>query len=282
MGKDIFSGLSQLGLGDMAGMDLFEEEKKAESTGENTVKPKEVTEEEVLFDKVYTCPCCENKFKAKAIRAGKNKLISQDTDLRAKYSIVDPVKYDCIVCNKCGYAALVRYFDKSTSTQLKLIRENISEKFKGVDETAPTYTYDEALVRYQLALANAVVKKAKNSEKAFICLKTAWIIRGKSESIPEDMEDVKEVKQELYKQEMGYIQNAYKGFKIAMQTEDFPICGMDEFTFLYLTVELARKCKDFNVSMKLISDIITSTKSSTRIKDKARELKDRIKHDLKK
>lgn len=282
MGKDIFSGLSQLGLGDMSGMDLFEEEKKAESTGENTVKPKEVTEEDLLFDKVYTCPCCENKFKAKAIRAGKNKLISQDTDLRAKYSIVDPVKYDCIVCNNCGYAALVRYFDKSTSTQLKLIRDNISGKFKGVDETAPTYTYDEALVRYQLALANAVVKKAKNSEKAFICLKTAWIIRGKSESIPEDMEDIKEVKRELYKQEMGYIQNAYKGFKIAMQTEDFPICGMDEFTFLYLTAELARKCKDFNVSMKLISDIITSTKSSTRIKDKARELKDRIKHDLKK
>lgn len=282
MGKDIFSGLSQLGLGDMAGMDLFEEEKKAESTGENTVKPKEVTEEDILFDKVYTCPCCENKFKAKAIRAGKNKLISQDTDLRAKYSIVDPVKYDCIVCNNCGYAALVRYFDKSTSTQLKLIRDNISGKFKGVDETAPTYTYDEALVRYQLALANAVVKKAKNSEKAFICLKTAWIIRGKSESIPEDMEDIKEVKRELYKQEMGYIQNAYKGFKIAMQTEDFPICGMDEFTFIYLTAELARKCKDFNVSMKLISDIITSTKSSTRIKDKARELKDRIKHDLKK
>lgn len=284
MGNDIFSGLSQLGLGDMAGMNLFEDDKKAENTGDEgvNVKQPEITEEDLLFDKAYTCPCCEKKIKSKTIRAGKNKLVSQDTDLRAKYTLVDPVKYDCIVCNNCGYAALVRYFDKSTSAQLKLIKENISTKFKGVDETAPTYTYDEALVRFQLALANAVVKKARNSEKAFICLKTAWLLRGKAENLPADMEDIEEVRRELHKQEMGYIENSYKGFKIAMQTEEFPICGLDEFTFLYLTAELGRKCKDYNVSMKLVSDIITSPNSSNRIKDKARELKDRIREDVKK
>ena len=37
MGNDIFSGLSQLGLGDMAGMDLFEDDKKAETAGDEGV-----------------------------------------------------------------------------------------------------------------------------------------------------------------------------------------------------------------------------------------------------
>lgn len=284
MDKNILSGLSQLGLGDMSGMDIFEDDKqeKKEQEQEKAASQKAVNEEDILYDKSFNCPCCDKDFKVKTIRAGKNKLISQDTDLRAKYSLVDPTKYDCIVCNNCGYAALTRFFGKISTSQMKLVKENISVKFKGVDETAPTYSYDEALVRYQLALANAVVTKAKNSEKAYICMKTAWLLRGKAENIPDDVEDVKAIRTDLHKQEMQYLENAYKGYKVAMQTEDFPICGMDEFTFIYLTAELGRKCKDFNTAMKLVSDIITSQKSSNRIKDKARDLKDRIREDVQK
>ena len=44
-----------------------------------------------------------------------------------------------------------------------------------------TYTYEDALARYQLALVNAIVKQAKNSEKAYICLKAGWLMRGYAE-----------------------------------------------------------------------------------------------------
>ncbi len=281
MGDNLFSGLGQLGLGDLEGVGVFEEEKKEEKK-EEVSKPKEVTEEEILYDKTYKCPLCDNKFTSKMIRTGKNKLIGSDTDLRPRYTIADPVKYDCIVCGNCGYAALNRYFDKATSKQLDMIKQNISSKFKGVDETAPVYSYDEAFVRYQLALVNAVVKKAHASEKGYICLKTAWILRGKAEQLPEDMEGLEEAKKELQKQELQFIKNAYHGFKEAMQTEPFPICGMDEYTFIYLVAELARKCKDYGISLKLISDIITSKAVSPKIKDRARELKDLIKEEVSK
>lgn len=281
MDNNLFSGLGQLGLGDLENTNVFEEEKKEENKAV-VEKPKEVVEEEILYDKTYICPLCENKFVSKAIRTGKNKLISSDTDLRPRYTIADPAKYDCIVCGSCGYAALTRYFDKATSKQLDMIKQTISSKFKGVDETALVYSYDEAFVRYQLALANAVVKKASASEKGYICLKTAWILRGKAENLPEDMENKEEAVKELKKQEDQFIQNAYHGFKDAMQKESFPICGMDEFTFIYVTAELARRCKDYSISLKLISEIITSKVASPKIKERARDLKELIKNDVSK
>lgn len=280
MSDNLFSGLKQLGLGDISELEVYGEEKKPEQ--QEKAKAPELTEEEMLYDKTYKCPLCDRTFKTKVIRAGKNKLIGTDTDLRAKYNIVDPIKYDCIVCDNCGYAALTRFYGKVTSKQLELIKENISLKFKGIDATAPVYSYDEAFIRYQLALANAIVRKAHESEKGYICLKTAWLIREKAEHLTEDMEGIEEAREELKNQEMQFIQKAYEGFKIAMQKESFPICGMDEYTFLYVTAELARKCKDYSISLKLISDIITSRTASPKIKDRAREIKDMIKEEVSK
>ena len=67
------------------------------------------------------------------VRTGKVKLISADTDLRPKYQLVDSLKYDALVCPKCGYAALSRFFKFMMPAQAKLIRENISKNFSGAD-----------------------------------------------------------------------------------------------------------------------------------------------------
>ena len=128
-------------------------------------------------------------------------MLSIDTDLRPKYQHVDSLKYDSIVCNKCGYAALSRFYNYITTPQSKLIATNISPNFKGVDTKAETYSYDEAILRHQLALANAIVKKGKISEKAYICLKIAWLLRGKAESLPEKTPHYKKVIDTLKKEE---------------------------------------------------------------------------------
>ena len=212
----LFSGLEKFGLGKLEKMEVFEEDakKKAASTDKKVEKPK-ITEEDLLFDKTFTCPVCDEEFHSKMIRTGKVKLLSADTDLRPKYQLVDSLKYDALVCPNCGYAALSRFFKFMMPAQAKLIRENISKNFSGLAPTGNIYTYDDAIARHQLALANAVVKKAKTSEKAYTCLKMAWLYRGKAESLPSDTPDYDKVIKELQSSEIELLKNAYEGFLAA-------------------------------------------------------------------
>ena len=48
---------------------------------------------------------------------------------------------------------------------------------------------------------------------------------------------------------------------------------MDEWTLVYLVAELARQCEDYAKSMKLLSDLIVSKAASTKLKDRAREMR---------
>ena len=165
----LFSGLEKFGLGKLEKMDVFEEEKKRDAVEhpKQDQKP-QIQEEDLLFDKSFTCPVCDEEFHSKMVRTGKVKLLSADSDLRPKYQMVDSLKYDALVCPHCGYAALSRFFKFMLPAQAKMIRENITANFKGIDTSASTYSYDDAIMRHQLALANAVVKKAKTSEKVFV------------------------------------------------------------------------------------------------------------------
>ncbi len=180
--SNLFAGLESLGLNIKKDIDVYDEEKKETNSGqENENKPKEMAEEDLLFDKSYTCPVCDSEFKCKMVRTGKAKLVSADTDLRPKYQGIDPLKYDAILCPKCGYASLNRYFNFVMSSQSKLIKEQISQNFKYESEEDKVYSYDEAIMRYKMALLNTVVKKGKTSERAYTCLKLAWLFRGKRE-----------------------------------------------------------------------------------------------------
>lgn len=277
----LFSGLDKFGLGKLEKMDVFEEEKKNTSDEKKGESKPKVTEEELLFEKTYTCPVCDNEFHSKTVRNGKVKLLSQDTDLRPKYQTVDILKYDAIVCPKCGYAALSRFFKFMMPAQAKLIKDNISSKFNGIQE-GNVYTYDDAIERHQLALANTVVKKGKDSEKAYTCLKMAWLIRGKIENLPEDTEDRDKVIDELEKEELELLNNACDGLISAFESESFPICGMDELTVTYLIADLARRTGRFEVSGRWISQVLTSRQANERIKNRARDIRDMLEEDKKK
>lgn len=274
----LFSGLSQFGLGKLEKMDVFEEEgqKDGASTADAKKAEPQVKEEDVLFDKTYTCPVCDSEFHTKVVRTGRIKLVSQDTDLRPKYSMVDSLKYDAVVCPKCGYAALSRFFKFVLPAQAKMIKENISANFKGLSDSGNIYTYDDAIARHQLALANTVVKKAKDSEKAYTCLKLAWLCRGKAENLPKDTPDYENQIKQLQKEETELLANAYDGFMSAFSKEDFPMCGMDETTTTYLIADLARRIGKYDESSRWVSKVLTSRTASDRIKDKARDIKEMI------
>lgn len=76
-------------------------------------------------------------------------------------------------------------FGNLTDGQIKLITGTVTANFKGMPEYGDIYTYDEAISRLKLVLLSTIVKKGKNSEKAYTCLKLAWVYRGLSEHLAE-------------------------------------------------------------------------------------------------
>lgn len=272
----LLDGLAGLGLNNLAGAEVFEKEVKADAAPVKETKTPEALEKEFLYEKQMRCPVCDDNFNVKIVKSGKAKLIGTDFDLRPRYEGIDVVKYDAILCPNCGYAALTKYFDHISNGPAKLIQENISKNVQIHIYRDEIYTYEEAMERYTLCLANAVVKRARNSEKAYICLKSAWLCRGYAEHLKVKGEEQSPKYKELKEKEEVYLQNAYDGFKEACLSELFPMCGMDEVTVDYLMSELAAHLKKYDEANKLISKILTSNNANPRIKDKARDLKDRI------
>ena len=272
----ILAGLARFGLGKLENMEVYEAPKKTEA-GEAVAKPKTQTlqEQDFLFDKSCTCPICDKEFKARTVKVGKAKLSGSDLDLRPRYEQIDMLKYDVIMCPFCGYAALSRFFKFVTAPQARNIKKMISETFQPQKETKEVYTYDEALERYKLTLANAIVKQAKSSERAYICLKTAWLLRGKAERLDKNLPDYEEQKKQCAEEENEFLHNALDGFIAARQSENFPMCGMDEPTVDYLIAVTAMRFEQYEVASKMIAGIMQSA-TTPRMKDKTRDLKEML------
>lgn len=272
---NLLSGLAKFGLGDLEDEKLFEEEKKPTGNSDSAVA-KETTEEDLLFDKTYQCPVCDKEFKSKTVRTGKAKLLGTDIDLRAKYQGIDPLKYDIVSCPKCGYTAITRYFKSITSPQASLIKEKISRNYKPSETEEVVTTYEEAIEIHKLALVNAIVKKCRASEKAYICLKIGWLLRARREELDSTLPNDNELVSQLEAEEFEFIKNAYEGFANAVSKEEFPMCGMDESTMDYLLAALAYKSKQYDMAARMTSNVITSRVAKNNLKEKARELKELI------
>ncbi len=274
----ILSGLAGLGLNNLENMEIYEKPKS--DTAEQKVVAK-LEEKDLIYDKTFSCPVCGKNFSSKIMKSGKAKLIGTDPDLRPRYDGIDMAKYEVEMCPNCGYSALSRFFTGLSGGQIKLIQEHISSKVQLHPHGGETYTYEEAMERYKLALACAVVKRARASEKAYICLKSGWLLRGYAEYQKENGLD-NPSPESLKEEEDEYLLNAYNGFVEARQNESFPMCGMDEVTIDFLLAELAYRFKKYDVASRMVASILTSVSANARTKDKARDLKDRILADLKK
>lgn len=272
---NIFAGLESLGFKDVEKVDVFQDETEKKQEDAKAEHKKEISEEDLLFDKSYTCPVCDHEFKSKMVRTGKVRLAGADSDLRPRYMGVDSLKYDAILCPKCGYAALNRYFNFVMSSQAKNIKEKISSTFHYQPESGKIYTYDDALMRHKMALLNTVVKNGKNSEKAYTCLKMAWLYRSKREQLMQG-EYKKEEVAELIAEEKELLTNAFEGFEVAFSKEDFPMCGMDQYTMMYLLAELARRIGRNDEAKRYVSKVLVARDAQPRIKNKAFDLKEKL------
>ncbi len=213
-----------------------------------------------IFSRKYTCPVCNSEFENWALRMSRLKLDRMDTDLKPYYDPFNTIYYDAVICSHCGYASMQSNFKNVTDAQIELIKNKVVPRFKPV-EYPIIYTPDIAIERFNQVLLNAIVKGAKPSEKAYICLKMAWLNR--------DRRNVQKEKK--------YIRLAIKGFTLANEKETFPIFGMDEPTTLYLIGELTRRLgEDLDEALKYISYVLVNRNITERLKERATEVKELI------
>lgn len=275
----LFTDVEGMGFGKVDMKNVFQDETKHASQVETKEASKAVEkqEEDVLFDKSYQCPICDHNFKVKAIRTGKLKLIEQDEEMRPIYeNHIDPLKYDAITCPQCGYSALTKFYKPVTSGQLRMIKQEYCSNFKGIQEESPCMSYQGALLRHKLSLVCALKRNAKSSEKAYIFLKMAWLIRGAlEENAVENSE-----REEMIKEESECILKAYEGFQLAFSKEPFPMCGMDEISLRYIMAVLAHKLGKREECVRMLAGVLTSKAAPQRIKDKAYDLKETIKQEV--
>lgn len=283
---NLFEGLKGFVVGDISkDIDIFGDDEKEKSNArlnKNDAEVKTQSEETFIFDKTFNCPVCDNKFTSKIVKTGKARFIGSDSDLRPLYDGIDVVKYETVVCPKCGYAANERTFNEVTSFQIKAIKENISANFKGMVNEQGIYSYEYAISRMEMDLLNKVVKRAKISERSYSCLKIAWLYRGMAENCDKSDPDYMEKFEKYKAEEEKFTYKSYEGFTQAIQKELPPICNMDDMTINYLLAELGRKCKDYDGAIRFTNYILESRSASNKIREKARELRQLIKEEKEK
>ncbi len=273
----LMDSLEKLGIRNVSTESMFEKQappKPAKDEQNEEKKEQQVDETAFLLKKTFTCPVCDKSFKDLSVKSGRARLVSMKDDLRPVYENFEPLKYEAVVCPICGYAAMNRYMMPLTQSQRKEVRDKIAQTFSGKIVEKDTYTYDEAIERVTLALASAIVKRAKPSEKAYICLKGGWLCNAYLETLDPD-----DVKQELLREELQdkakeFMDNAYEGFLTAIQEENYPIGGMDEMTLNYLLAVMSMERGKYDISSRMVAAILQSHSASARIKDKARDLKE--------
>ncbi len=273
---DIFSELEGLGISQDTDKEIFESNaKNAEVKKTKTLpKAKQLTPEQILFTAKMTCPVCKKEVEFRAVKSGKARLMKTELDLRPIYTILDPSMYEVVCCNNCGYAALKKDFTSLSPKKIDIIKKKVSPNYLGRNYP-DIYSYDNAIERYKLALYDAMITDAKDGEKAYLCLRIAWLYRGSYES---DENLSPEKKNDLVSNEKVFLAHALEGFKQAHYKEGFPIAGMDEVTLKYLIGELCRRQGNYEEASRWISEVIVAKGSNRRLKDKAIEVKELIKN----
>lgn len=279
---NLLSGLEKFGIKAEGAVNLFEDEKKAGAGADSAAKAEIPSEENFLLDKAVRCAVCDKVFKTKMVKNGRVKRLEPDMDLRPRFEYIDTLKYNVVSCPYCGYTALKSSFDQLSSGQKKLISEQICATFMPDETERPVVPdYDMAIEHYKLALYNSIVKKGKNSEKAYICLNIAWLYRAQAETIDASNPENAKIKAGYKEQEETFYRQAYEGFMKAVSTEDFPMCGMDSSTVDYLLATMAYHFKKYDVASRCLARIQGASSVSPKMKDRAYDLKEKIVAEIK-
>ena len=109
-------------------------------------------------------------------------------------------------------------------------------------------------------MLNSVIIERKESTKAMICLKIAWMYRLLSDETNEKI----------------YLNQALLSFNDTYINEKLPVYGLDKFSIMFLIGEINRRIGEEETALRWFSEVITSIGSTQKIKEMARDGKDKI------
>ncbi|SOB91980.1 DUF2225 domain-containing protein [Pseudobutyrivibrio ruminis] len=276
---NLLSGMEKFGFSMDGELDILADDKPKKDAAQKTAAaPVVKTEKDFIIDKKVRCPVCDKDFPIKAVLATKLKRLEPDFDLRPNYEHVDKCKYDFMSCPNCGYSALDTTFAKIDTARVKLIRAEFCPSFKPQKETAlpETYSYEYSIEKFKLALICTMKKRAKMSEKAYVCLKIAWLRRAQLKELEGNKDADSKIVDMIQKEYEGFYSQAYEGFMKAVSSETPPYCGMASEAVEYMLANMSVHYKKYDAAMKLIARLIQSPSTSRKLKDKCLELKEDI------
>ena len=276
---NLLSGMEKFGFSMDEELNILADDKpKKEAAPKKVAAPVVKQEKDFVIDKKVRCPVCDKEFLIKAVLTTKLKRLEPDFDLRPNYEHVDKCKYDFISCPRCGYSALDTTFSKIDTARVKLIKAEFCPSFKPQtnEKIGDTYTYEYSIEKFKLALICTMKKRAKMSEKAYVCLKIAWLRRAQLKEFENDEKADPKVVEMVKKEYEGFYAQAYEGFMKAVSQETPPYCGMAAEAVEFMLANMSVHYKKYDAAMKILARLIQSASTSRKLKDKCIELKDQI------
>ncbi|MDF2841184.1 MAG: hypothetical protein K0Q99_1956 [Clostridia bacterium] len=210
---------------------------------------------EILYEKSYKCPICNNNFSSKKVKATACRVDKRFEDFYTTYKTENPTHYEIIVCPHCAYAASENSFDNLSAKELNAIKEMLSGKVINRDFCGER-TITDALDSFKLALFIAKSREAKSSIIAGLSLKLAWIYR--------EMKD---------ERENDFLLHALENYKTAYNTESLPLGNLDEISVQYLVGELSRRLNKYDDAVFWFNKAVSNPerRNNPRIEKMARE-----------
>lgn len=240
-----------------------------------------INELEYVYAKEYICPLCDQKVSAPVAKYVKLRPQGRDLDARTRYKFFEPLKYDVICCESCGYAALTNFYKPMPKPHKVMVGQALEGFTSKEDQKVLVVDFEEAILRFERAIYCALARQAKHGEKAQICLRLAWIIRSYREFLDLPAEEKEQKLKELAALEGKYLSYALDALIMAKQTEP-SVPGMPDVTVDFEIGVLSMKFGRYDISQRSLQDVIQSQMATSQQKDKARDLMYMVKDLLKK
>lgn len=271
--NNIFKELKSIGLGDFSDITLYEHKRPVMVNNVISEKPQK-TEKDFIYDKKIECPVCNCNFTSKVVKSKCAKLVGRDFDYKPNYEELEALKYNVVMCPKCGYSNLMNKFSNISSKQKEMFKENMKKTIYYPFNTE-ICTQEESIIKFKMALLTNVYIKSNYSTKAFICLQLSWLYRSFANT-------TKDANQKNYflESEKEFYKKAFEGYVYALQLEKPPLSIWDDNKFYYIFACLAYKNGYPLIALKFVSNVVLQRSSSRELKDRARTLRDIIKAEM--